>query len=272
MVPFSAREVFTIIQNENELAVKQAIPERIRKADDEDYQIDVKALIIRCFENIHWIFLMGFLGASIAGLIVYFLLTPIYEATAKIYIVGSDTKISLSDLQIGTSLAADYQEVFKNWHVHELVDQKLDKDYSYAKLSDMVTVTNPANTHILYVTVRSTDPEEAKLLADTYANVSREFIAAKMDMREPNIFEEAKLPGKPVFPQKIKSIALGFGIGILIMVLIISIRFLNDDRIMSSDDIAKVGDLPTLGMIPLQEESQRTKQVASNHRTKTKKG
>ena len=92
-----------------------------------------------------------------------------------------------------------------------------------------------------------------------------------MDMREPNIFEEAKLPNEPVFPNKIKSIVLGFGIGILIMVLIISIRFLNDDRIMSSDDIAKLGDLPTLGLIPLQEETQKTKQAASIHRTKTKK-
>ena len=43
----------------------------------------------------------------------------------KDMVVGSDTTISLSDLQIGTNLAADYQEVFKNWHVHELVDKRL---------------------------------------------------------------------------------------------------------------------------------------------------
>ena len=249
----------------------QEIIYRIPEIETGEFEIDVFALLARFLEKIHWIFLSGFLGAIIAGLIVFFAITPLYEATSKIYIVGSDTKISLSDLQIGSSLAADYQEVFKNWHVHELVDERLNKDYSYQQLSKMVTVTNPVNTHILYVSVKSPDPQEAKLLADTYAEVSREFIAVKMDMREPNIFEEAKLPDGPVYPQKIMSIALGFILGILLMILIVTVKFLNDDRIMSCDDIAKVGDLATLGMIPRQENGQKSNPPVNNHRSRSKR-
>ena len=180
-------------------------------------------------------------------------ITPIYEATAKIYIVGSDTTISLSDLQIGSNLAADYQEVFKNWHVHELVDKRLNLDYSYSKLAGMITITNPQNTHVLYVTVKSPDPEEAKIIADTYAQVAREFIATKMDMREPNIFEEAKLPDKPVTPKKTRDIVIGFALGALLAMAVIAIKFFSDDRIMTSEDITKVGNLATLGMVPLQD-------------------
>lgn len=216
-------------------------------------EFDLVALFYRYLEKIHWILLTALIGAAIAGVLVFKVITPIYETTAKIYIVGSDTTISLSDLQIGSNLAADYQEVFKNWHVHELVDKRLNLDYSYTELSEMITVTNPTNTHVIYIKVKSPNPQEAKNIADTYAQVAREFIAAKMDMREPNIFEEAKLPDKPATPKKTRDIIIGFLIGALLAVVVVTIKFLGDDRICSSEDVEKVGNLSTLGLIPLQE-------------------
>lgn len=226
---------------------------QVDEIDQDAEEIDLGALFYRFLEKIHWILLTALVGAAIAGVVVFKFITPIYEATAKIYIVGSDTTISLSDLQIGSNLAADYQEVFKNWHVHELVDKRLNLDYSYSKLAGMITITNPQNTHVLYVTVKSPDPEEAKIIADTYAQVAREFIATKMDMREPNIFEEAKLPDKPVTPKKTRDIVIGFALGALLAMAVIAIKFFSDDRILTSEDITKVGNLATLGMIPLQD-------------------
>jgi capsular polysaccharide biosynthesis protein len=216
-------------------------------------EIDLVALFYRMLEKIHWILLTALIGAVIAGVIVFKFVTPIYQATAKIYIVGSDTTISLSDLQIGSNLAADYQEVFKNWHVHELVDKRLNLNYSYSKLTSMISVSNPANTHVLYVSAKSPDPQEAKMLADAYAQVAREFIATKMDMREPNVFEEAMLPSRPVSPQKTRDIVIGFLLGGLLAAAIVTIKFLSDDRILSGEDVEKVGGMSTLGMIPLQE-------------------
>ena len=226
------------------------------KAENNDTEIDLVALFYRILEKAHWIILCALIGAVIAGVLVFKFVTPIYQATSKIYIVGSDTTISLSDLQIGSNLAADYQEVFKNWHVHELVDKRLNLDYSYNKLSGMLSISNPSGTHVIYVSIKSPDPQEAKLIADTYAQVAREFIAAKMDMREPNIFEEAKLPDKPVSPQKARSVIIGFLIGALLAMAMVTIKFLSDDRICTTEDIAKVGNLPTLGLIPLQNTEQ----------------
>ena len=239
--------------NEVKTAQARAAAAERAKTDDDTMEIDLLALFFRFLEKIHWIILAALAGAAIAFVIVRFMVTPIYQATAKIYIVGSDTTISLSDLQIGSNLAADYQEVFKNWHVHELVDKRLNLDYSYSKLAGMITITNPQSTHVLYVTVKSPDPEEAKIIADTYAQVAREFIATKMDMREPNIFEEAKLPDKPVTPKKTRDIVIGFALGALLAMAVIAIKFFSDDRIMTSEDITKVGNLATLGMVPLQD-------------------
>lgn len=234
-------------------SLQQATWTNVNVETNDEMEIDLGALAMRFLEKIHWILLAAFVCAAIAGAYVYFLATPIYEATSKIYIVGSESAISLSDLQIGSNLAADYQEVFKNWHVHELVDQRLGLDYSYSELAGMLSVTNPSNTHVLYITAKSTDPEEAKVLADTYANVAREFIAAKMDIREPNIFEEAMMPTRPVSPRKTRTIAIGFILGMIAAMAVVTIRFIVDDRITNSDEIAKVGNLPTLGMVPIQD-------------------
>ncbi|MBQ9210444.1 MAG: hypothetical protein IJ153_01990 [Clostridia bacterium] len=234
-------------------SLQQATWTNVNVETNDEMEIDLGALVMRFLEKIHWILLAAFVCAAIAGAYVYFLATPIYEATSKIYIVGSESAISLSDLQIGSNLAADYQEVFKNWHVHELVDQRLGLDYSYTELAGMLSVTNPSNTHVLYITAKSTDPEEAKVLADTYANVAREFIAAKMDIREPNIFEEAMMPTRPVSPRKTRTIAIGFLLGMIAAMAVVTIRFIVDDRITNSDEIAKVGNLPTLGMVPIQD-------------------
>ena len=234
----------------------------VDEVDDNEDEIDLGGLFYRFLEKIHWIILLGLIGAAIAGLIVFKFVTPIYEATSKIYIVGSDTTISLTDLQIGSNLAADYQEVFKNWHVHELVDKRLNLDYSYSKLAGMISITNPQNTHVLYVSVKSPDPEEAKVIADTYAQVAREFIATKMDMREPNIFEEAKLPDKPVTPKKTRDIIIGFVLGALLAMAVIAIKFFSDDRILTTEDVNKVGNLATLGMIPLQDFERNSEEGA----------
>lgn len=53
-------------------------------------------------------------------------------------------------------------------------------------------------------------------MADTYAQVAREFIAVKMDTEQPNIFEEALLPSRPSSPNKSKNVLLGFVIGLVL--------------------------------------------------------
>ena len=77
------------------------------------YGIDWRGLIYRLLENTHWILLTAVICAVAAATYVKLAVTPIYQATSKIYIAGSETTISLSDIQLGSSLAVDYQEAFK---------------------------------------------------------------------------------------------------------------------------------------------------------------
>ncbi len=217
-------------------------------------EIDLVELFYHLLENLKYIVLAALLGAVLAALYTFNFVTPKYTATSKLYVVNtSNAVVDLSALQIGTQLASDYKEVFSNWHVHERVIEELNLEYSYGQLNSMVSVTNTQSQRILNIKVTSTSADEAKLLADTYAKVAQEFIAEKMDMDRPNIFEEALKPSGPSSPNKTRNIILGFLLGGMLAAAIVMIQFIIDDRIRSEEDITKYVDLPVLGVMPAAE-------------------
>lgn len=232
-----------------------------------DGEVDLVELLYRLIEKWKIIVLACLFGALIAAVCTFYFITPMYTATSKLYVVNAkDSAINLSDLQIGNYLASDYTEVFSNWHVHEMVLQRLGLDYTYSQLAEMVSVENPKDTRILYVNVVSDDPQEAKDMADTYAQVAREFIAVKMDTEQPNIFEEALLPSRPSSPNKSRNIIMGFMIGFILSCSVTVAQFLMDDRLRSADDIEKYVQLPTLGVMPKQTKSTQPRCTANRTR------
>ncbi|MBQ9197282.1 MAG: hypothetical protein IJ157_08560 [Clostridia bacterium] len=221
-------------------------------------EIDLIELLYRLLENAKYIIPAAIVGAILAGVYTFMFVTPTYTATSKLYVVNtSNAVVDLSSLQIGTQLASDYKEVFSNWHVHERVLEKLDLPYTYAQLNNMVSVSNSESQRILHIKVVSTSPDEAKLMADTYAEVAQEFIAEVMSTQRPNIFEEARRPGTPSSPNKTRNIMLGFLLGGIIAAGIVVVQFIADDRLHNEEDFVKYIDLPVLGIMPSQQEESR---------------
>lgn len=231
---------------------------------NDELKIDLIALFFRMLENAVWILLTALTGAVLAGLITVFLITPRYSAVSGLYVMSrQDTAINLSDLQIGSVLTMDYQEVFSNWHVQEMVLQRLGLNYTYDDLDKMISLQNPTNTRILYITATSIYPDEAKSLADTYAQVAREFIAATMDTQQPSIFMEALRPSSPSSPNLLQNVLIGFAIGFLLSAGIVCVHFLLDDRVRSAEDVEKLLGLSLLGMLPHQKLPRRARREAN---------
>ena len=223
-------------------------------------EIDLVEIVFRLVENIKYIVPAAILGAILAAIYTFNFVTPMYTAVAKLYVVNtSNAVVDLSALQIGTQLASDYKEVFSNWHVHERVIEELDLPYSYNKLNQMVSVSNTESQRILHIRVVSPSPDEAKLMADTYARVAQEFIADTMDMQRPNIFQEALRPSAPSSPNKTRNILLGFLLGFVLSAGVVVVQYLVDDRIRSEEEITRYLDLPVLGIMPAEEDNSKDK-------------
>ena len=221
-------------------------------------EIDLLELLYSLLEKYKYILISALFCMCIAGIYSYFVAVPKYQATAKLYVMNSkDSAINVSDLQIGTYLTSDYQEVFKTWELHEMVLRDLNKNYTYAALSGMLSVSNPSNTRILNITITADSALEARDIANAYANAARKFISVTMATDEPNILSVALAPVAPVSPRKMMNMAMGFAIGAMLAAGVITVRFIMDDKIKTSEDVTRYTGLPTFAIIPLMNDDNK---------------
>ena len=232
-------------------------PAFITEEDNGELEIDLVELMYRMLEKLKWIIAFALVGMIVAGLYTKFCVTPMYEATTKLYVQESKNNVvDLSSINLSDKLAADYVQVFNNWHVHERVISSLDLPYSYRGIQRMISVDILDNSRIIEITVTSADPREAYDIAMAYAQIAPAFIEAKMETSRPNIFEEARIPTKPSSPNMTMNVFLGTFMGAAIAIAIIFIQFVSDDRVRNAEMLQKRLGLATLGMVPVQENAE----------------
>ena len=218
---------------------------------EEVYEIDLLEVFYALKKKIVVIILAGIIGAGLAAAYSFLLAKPVYESTAKLYILSQSTSItSLADIQMSSSLAKDYEEMIYSRPVVMQVKKNLNLDYKYEDLKDMLKVENPTDTRCLNISCTSNDKEEARDMANEFARVSKRQIAQIMDTDEPTLFEKAVVNNDPVKPQKVKLIIIGFILGLLIACAIVIIRYMMNDSLKNEDDIERYLGLNTLASIP----------------------
>lgn len=217
----------------------------------EDDEIDLMELLSVLLTNLRWIIAAIILFAVGAFLFTQYMIVPKYRSTGSIYVVSSkDSVISLSDFQMGNYLASDYEEVVYTWEVLQQTRQNLSLDYSHKQLRSMIYVNNPLNTRILEITVESTSPDEAALIANELINVVSNYVVNVMETEKPNTLSQARSPIYRYSPSMTKNVILGALLGGFISVLVIFVLFIVDDKIRTPDDILKHTDMYTLAIVP----------------------
>jgi len=217
-----------------------------------DYiEIDLLELLAAFKARILVIILCGIIGCGIAGGYSYFLATPIYESTAKMYVLSQSTSItSLADIQMSASLAQDYKEMITCRPVINQVRKNLALAESYSEVVGMVSIDNPSNTRILNISVENASPEMAAAIANEIANVSKESISEVMDTDAPRVFQKAIVSSSPIKPSKTKNMAIGLILGVMLACVVITIMVVTNDRLKTTEDIEKLLGLNVLANVP----------------------
>lgn len=212
--------------------------------------IDLVELFYYLLSKLHFLLLGMVLGAVLLGAYASSSITPIYTATSKLYIMGTTGSSIIADLQIGTVLTMDYQEVFKTWEVHQMVNEVLGTNYSYSALQSMITVSNPEDTRILYITARHPDSQTAADIANAYATAAKRFIVQTMKTDEPSTFSIALVPGVASSTSITSYVIRGVLLGTVLAGGLLVLVFLLDSRPKSPEDVMRYANIPTLAVIP----------------------
>lgn len=234
-----------------------------RKRRQESKTVDLMGMFFHILEKFWIVLISAVVCAVFMGMVAGNSVTT-YSATAKLYIVNKDNSgVNIADLQLGTVLTLDYQEVFKTWEVHKMVIEKLDLPYSYEQMQAMLTVSNPEDTRILYITVSNPDAQMAADIANSYAEAAKTFIINTMDGVEPSDFSSALEPSVGYSTSKGTGIVIGFIGGSVLAMAILAFLFVLDNRPRSPEAIRLYGGIPTLSVFPANKDKHPAGKFAS---------
>ena len=231
-------------------------------------EIDLVELLFIILSKIHYVIIVALIGAILMGMRAGNAI-PMYSATSKLYIVGSQgTALNIADLQMGSMLTMDYEEVFRTWEVHEMVRSQLGLNYSYGQLQSMISIANPEETRVLYITARNANAQLAADIANAYATAAKTFILQTMDSEEPNVFSIALVPSVASRVSKATEAVKGFLLGSVLALGVIVLFFVFDDRPRTPEHIQKAADIPTLAVMPTlnKQPKHKTKKLKRGHK------
>jgi len=224
---------------------------------------DVKTRIIT-------VMLVSVLTAAAAFAITYLFIEPKYEAVASMYVNNSSFSfgstsfsISSSELSASNSLAQTYIYLLNSRTTLEAVISDTGIDYTYEELrKHVISSTVISGTAAFEVTVTSSDPSEAELIANSVAKILPERISEIVDGSSVRIVDYAIIPAHRASPSYTKSVLIGGFSGAFMALLWIVIKSIvreTEDRVLrSADDITDLfPQLRVLSVIPDMQMTQK---------------
>lgn len=219
---------------------------------DSQVEIDLVDLLGFYMSRLPMLIVAVVVGALVAGAWTYFMIPDKYTASSRMYMVAasSDSVVNLSDLNLGTSLSNDYVVLMKSRPVIEDVIDKLELKYSYNKMLGMISLNVESGTRIIRISVTSTDPQEAMDIANQVARTARLQLPKVMESPTPSIVEMAVLPTSRSSPSLPRNVMMGSLLALVLVLGVLTVIYLMDDTIKTSEDLEKVFGFMPLSVIP----------------------
>ena len=222
--------------------------------ENQAVEIDVFATLKVLWKRKFSIILVALVFAIAAFGYSAFLAKKEYQSTSRIYVVSRQNQdnnaLTNSDLQAGSYLVKDYREIILSQNVLSQAIEELKLDMTPAELSKKISVSVPTDTRILSITAKDGDPKEAARIANGLRNVAAEKITSVTKVSDVTTLDEAEVPQSPSSPNIKRNVLLGFVTGAgLIVVLLVVVEVL-DDRVKRPEDVEELMGLPLLGVVP----------------------
>lgn len=222
--------------------------------ENKEIGIDVVQLFKVLWKKKIAIILTAIVAALVAFGVSSFVLTPEYSSTTRIYVVNRNQSenagLTNQDLQAGTYLVKDYKEIILSQDVLEKVISNLKLEQSGKGLSKKIQVTVPVDTRIVSIVVKDDQPEEASRIANALREVAAEKIIKVTRVSDVTTLEEARPALTPSSPNIRRNTLLAFLAGGAVMVILILLLELLDDRVKRPEDVEEVMQVALLGIIP----------------------
>lgn len=220
----------------------------------EEQVISISEIIDAVKKRWKIIVLTTVLATVVSGIFSFFIISPTYEASTKIFIgkEGAESEgYNSSDVSMYQNLIKTYSELIKTKDLVNKAINNSEYDLSVNSVLNGITVNTLTGTQILQISYQSKSPSIAKNILESITN---EFIT-KAEELVPNgnvkILESVELPKNPVAPNKTMNIAIAFILGMMVGFGIVFLLEYLDNTYKNKEQLEKDLDIPVLGVIPM---------------------
>ena len=203
------------------------------------------------------------LAAALVGFTASkFLMTPKYDSSALMIVnTRQDVNANVTSDQINsaTKLVSTYSIIIKSDTVLQQVIDNLGLNLTYAKLNKRVTVAAVDDTQVMKITVQSDSPEWARQVCEQIITVAPDVIKEAVEAGSVKVISNPSLATEPVSPNIMKNTMLAAAVGFVLVIGIIVLQVLLDNKINTEEDVTKYLDMTVLGVIPQYDQREHHK-------------
>jgi capsular polysaccharide biosynthesis protein len=215
--------------------------------------ISLKELLETVKKRIVLIIAITITAVLVSGVVSYFFLTPIYQASTQILVnqAKSDQSVySPNEVQTNLQLINTYNVIIKSPAILDKVSEDLNLNMTAAQLNGKITVGSEKDSQVVNVAVQDADPNMAAKIANKTAEVFQKQIATIMNGNV-SILAKATVADNqsPIKPRPLLNVAIALVVGLMAGVGLAFLLEYFNNTVKNEQDIEKGLGLPILGVI-----------------------
>lgn len=221
--------------------------------NEENEVIDLTEILSAVRQHLLELIFVTLVAALVGFTASKFLMNPKYDSSALMIVnTRQDVNANVTSDQINsaTKLVSTYSIIIKSDTVLQQVIDNLGLKLTYAKLNKRVTVAAVDDTQVMKITVQSDSPEWARQVCEQIITVAPDVIKEAVEAGSVKVISNPSLATEPVSPNIMKNTMLAAAVGFVLVIGIIVLQVLLDNKINTEEDVTKYLDMTVLGVIP----------------------
>lgn len=221
--------------------------------NEENEVIDLTEILSAVRQHLLELIFVTLVAALVGFTASKFLMNPKYDSSALMIVnTRQDVNANVTSDQINSAikLVSTYSIIIKSDTVLQQVIDNLGLNLTYAKLNKRVTVAAVDDTQVMKITVQSDSPEWARQVCEQIITVAPDVIKEAVEAGSVKVISNPSLATEPVSPNIMKNTMLAAAVGFVLVIGIIVLQVLLDNKINTEEDVTKYLDMTVLGVIP----------------------
>lgn len=228
--------------------------------EEQGMEIDLMQIIRTLLGNLKYIILVTVLFGVLGYAGSTMLVTPIYEAGAKMIVnTRKDESQNVTNDQINSAknLVDTYAIIIRSRDVLNQVITELNLPDTYGQLASCISVKAVNDTQVMQITVQHANRDTALAVASKLLEVVPGAIVERVEAGSVKTVEQAYASNEPVSHSNLYNAVLAAMAGFILVCAAIVIISLADNTYKTDMDIQRDLGVPVLGVIPAVEDNKK---------------